>query len=126
MRRLAVIALAALSSPSVNARAEPANSIRAMFAQLHQCLASSDMRLPQGTDVTIQFMVNRRGELIGKPRVAHAVWGPGQDPGKEAALIAQGFNHCLPFTITDALGGALAGRLIAYRLFLDVPSNEKS
>jgi hypothetical protein len=110
----ALAAVCALAAPGA-AEAAPANTIVQMFAQLNQCFAT----LPAatlGTDVTIQFMVNRNGALIGKPRLTHAVWPRDADPRAAAAAIASGLDHCLPLAITDALGGAIAGRLIAYRL----------
>ncbi len=91
----------------------PANSIKAMFAELNRCL--STVRVAQGTVVTIEFMLNRRGGEIGKPRITYAHWvGGDADRMASAASIAQGFDHCLPLPITDALGGAIAGRLILY------------
>ena len=93
--------------------AEPANSIKAMFAELNRCL--STVRVTRGTVVTIQFMLNRRGGEIGKPRITYAHWvGDDADRMASAASIARGFDHCLPLPITDALGGAIAGRLIFY------------
>lgn len=96
------------------ARAEPANSLKDMFAQLNQCLART--LAPVGTDVTVLFMVDRRGALIGKPRLVHAVWPRDADLRGATARLASSFNRCLPLSITDALGGAVAGRLISFRV----------
>ena len=105
---LAVLALAA------PARAEPANTLKELFAQLGRCLAP--VALPVGTDVTVRFELNRRGGVIGKPTLTHALWPRNADPKQAAAAVAAGFDACLPVSITDALGGAVAGRPIAYRL----------
>ncbi len=115
MSRAAWVACAALTFAASEAHAAPANTIDAMFADLNRCLSS--VTLDKGTDVTIRFMLDRRGALIGKPRITHALW-PGDNATRErsAASIAEGFDHCMPVSITDALGGAIAGRLIAYRL----------
>ncbi len=97
------------------AQASPANSLADLFTQLDACMAS--VRLAPGTDVTVRFMLNRRGGIIGKPRITHAGWaGDEAERKRSAASIAEGFDHCLPAAITDALGGAVAGRLITYRL----------
>jgi len=111
---LAATAAALIVSPAT-AAAEPANTLQQMFAEMNQCLAP--VRVGAGTDVTIQFMLNRRGGLIGKPRITHAHW-VGSDEARlaSAASIAHAFDRCLPLSITDALGGAIAGQLIAYRL----------
>jgi hypothetical protein len=99
----------------LRAAAEPANTLQSMFGELNQCMAT--VRLSKGTDVTVQFMLNRRGGLIGKPRITHAQWvGSEADRKAAAASIAEGFDKCMPVSITDTLGGAIAGRLIAYRL----------
>ena len=93
----------------------PADSIKSMFAELNRCLVS--VRLVPGTDVTVQFSLNRRGELIGKPRITHAHWeGEEKDRRATAESIADAFDHCLPVAISDSLGGAIAGRPIAYRM----------
>jgi hypothetical protein len=122
MRRRSVLtwsvsALAAgLATAQAPAFAEtPAGSLKSMFDELNRCLVS--VRLVPGTDVTVQFSLNRRGGLIGKPRMTHAHWeGDENDRREAAASIADGFHHCLPVAISDSLGGAIAGRLIAYRI----------
>jgi len=92
----------------------PANTLRVLFAQLNLCMAG--VRLAKGTDVTVRFMLNRRGGLIGKPRITHGHWtGDEAERKASAASIAQGFDRCLPIKISNALGGAIAGQLIAYR-----------
>ena len=114
MLRTSAAAVAALlwAAP---AAAAPANTMREMFAQLNTCLAP--VRLTKGTYVTIQFALNRSGGLIGKPRITHAHWvGYAQSRKTSAESIAKAFDQCLPVAITDALGGAIAGQLIAYRL----------
>ena len=107
------------------ARAEPANSLNAMFTDLNHCLAT--VKLVSGTDITIRFMLNRRGGLIGKPRITHAQWtGDEADRKTSAASIADGFDHCMPVSITDALGGAIAGRPIAYRFRAPTAREDKA
>ena len=104
----------AFAAPAQTAPA-PVNTLKDMFAQMNQCMA--DVRLAKGTDVTVQFMLNRRGGLIGKPRITHGHWtGDDADRKASAASIAQGFDHCLPIKISDALGAAIAGRLMTYRM----------
>jgi len=105
--------LVACAAPAQTAPA-PANTLKALFAQLNRCMAG--VRLTKGTDVTVQFMLNRRGGLIGKPRITHGHWtGDEAERKASAASIAEGFDRCLPIKISDALGGAIAGQLIAYR-----------
>lgn len=105
--------LIALSLAGV-ARADSANDFKTLFANFNACMAP--LQLSRGTDVTILFSLNRRGGVIGKPRVTHAQWGKDADPKRDAARIAEVFGRCLPAEITDAFGGAIAGRLFTYRL----------
>jgi hypothetical protein len=115
MRTISALAALCLIAWPAAAETAPANTLQELFAQLDRCLAP--VRVARGTDVTIQFMLNRRGGLIGKPRITHAHWEGDETARKAtAASIASGFNHCLPAAITDGLGGAIAGRLIVYRL----------
>jgi len=119
MRPIAAIIGTALSlaalPPSLARADEPANSVAAMFAHMNRCIGI--VRLAAGTDVTVQFSLNRRGGLIGKPRITHAHWeGDEKDRRAAAASIADGFDRCLPAAISDALGGAIAGQPFAYRI----------
>ncbi len=112
----AILGLAAALTLGAIAQTEaaPANTLKDMFAGLNHCLAS--VQLAAGTDVTLRFMLNRRGGVIGKPQLTHAVWPKEADPREAAAAIAAGFDHCLPLAITDGLGGAIAGRPFVFRL----------
>ncbi len=107
------LSLAASAAPAQSARP---NTIKQMFAELNMCMNGVGLRLAKGTDVTVRFALNRRGGLIGKPRITYSHWtGDAADREASAASIAQGFDRCLPLKISDALGGAIAGQLIVYR-----------
>jgi hypothetical protein len=111
----AVAILAASAALPAQAAPAPANTIREMFQELNQCMAG--VRLAKGTDVTVLFSLNRRGGLIGKPRITYGHWtGDDADKKASAASIAQGFDQCLPVNISDALGAAIAGQLLTYRM----------
>jgi hypothetical protein len=110
---LVAFSLAASPAPAQSARP---NTIKQMFAELNACMNGAGLRLEKGTDVTVRFALNRRGGLIGKPRITYGHWtGDEADRKASAASIAQGFDACLPLKISDALGGAIAGQLIVYR-----------
>jgi hypothetical protein len=96
------------------AHADPARTLQDMQAQMSRCLAS--VRVAPGTDVTVLFMLNRRGGLIGKPRLTHAHWA-GDDAARKAsaASISEGLDHCLPLSISDELGALMAGHMYTYR-----------
>ncbi len=110
-RRL--IAAALISLPAA-ADAAPANTLREMFDGLRTCLAPAG--LTAGSAVTVVFSLRRDGTLIGKPRIAFAKTSADPETTKrDFAAIAARFDHCLPMPVTDALGGAIAGRPIAIR-----------
>ena len=116
LAQLATLAALAccLAASAAPAQSAPANTIHEMYAQMNRCMAG--VRLTEGADVTVRFMLNRRGAVIGKPRITYGHWtGDDADRRATAASIAESFDRCLPARITDALGGAIAGRLIVYR-----------
>jgi hypothetical protein len=113
--RLCILGLAAIARADAAEAPAPANNIVEMFTGLKHCLAP--VAMAAGTEVTIQFSLNRRGGLIGKPRITYAHWTGDDAARKQSALaIAVGFDKCLPMAITDQLGGAIAGRPMAFRL----------
>jgi hypothetical protein len=114
MAAVAAFSIAVCAAAAQTAPARP-NTIKQMFAQLNGCMAG--VRLAKGTDVTLRFSLNRRGGLIGKPRITYGHWtGDEADRKASAASIAQGFDQCLPLNISDALGRAIAGQMIVYRV----------
>ena len=92
-------------------QAAPANSIRELSDQLSQCLAA-----PGKGEVTLRLSLRRNGSLLGKPHVAFSKL-PQDDAKKRQAMdsIAASVDRCLPAKITDALGGAIAGRPLVLR-----------
>jgi len=112
---LCILGLAAIPGAGATEAPAPANTLVEMFTGLKRCLAS--VAIATGTEVTVQFSMNRRGGLIGRPRITYAHW-TGDDAARKqsAQAIADGFDKCLPMQITDKLGGAIAGRPMAFRL----------
>jgi hypothetical protein len=111
---VASAALAALIAPAASAQPAPANTLRALFAELQQCLAAPGG--PPGSELTIVFSLRRDGALLGKPRISFArLPGDAADERRFAAGVAAAFDRCLPVAITDALGGAIAGRPLSLR-----------
>ena len=109
------VAAALAATTDIAPAGAPANTLNELFAELGGCTAH--VAVESGTEVTVQFSINRRGGLIGKPRLTYARWtGSADDQKRSAAAIAGGFDHCFPLAITDGLGGAIAGRMITFRL----------
>jgi hypothetical protein len=101
---------------SAPAEAAPANTIHEMFAQLNHCLHEANAYSDPEFEVTIVFSVRRDGSVFGKPRISYAKFsGDDKERASDLAAVIKGLDQCTPLSITDALGGAIAGRQIAFR-----------
>ena len=105
---LAALALCAIAAPL---RAAPANTLRELSDQLGHCLVA-----PGDGEVTLRLSLRRDGALLGKPHVAFSRL-PKDEEKRRRVLesIAADVDRCLPAKITDALGGAIAGRPLVLR-----------
>ena len=111
----APLALCAVGAPS---QAASANTLTDMFNQLGACFsreAGADEGW-RGAEVTLRFSLRRDGSLIGKPHITYSKL-PKDEADKRRVVdnIASAMDRCLPAKITDGLGGAIAGQMIAYR-----------
>jgi hypothetical protein len=92
----------------------PANTLRELFAELERCFVTPKGVV--GSELTIVFSLRRDGGLLGKPRISFSkLGGDALEKRKFAGDIANAFDKCLPVSITDALGGAIAGRPMSIR-----------
>ena len=111
--RTAALALSLAISPE--AESAPANSLRELYAALGECV-KAPAGLP-GAEITVVFSLKRDGSLLGKPRISHAkLLGDANAQRDFVASVLAGFNRCLPFSMTDGLGGAVAGRPMRFRV----------
>lgn len=109
---LAALALAAAVSP---AQAAPANSLRELFQNLGHCLGAA-VGAP-GEEITLRFSLRRDGALIGKPHITYKrLPSDAEAQRRFVDSVAAAFDRCLPAPVTDALGGAIAGRPLSLRL----------
>jgi len=93
----------------------PANTLADLWRELNACVKTP--AAGAGSEVTIVFTLRRDGSLLGQPRINHShLLG---DVDAQKAFVADAIGalaRCLPADITDALGGAIAGRPIAIRI----------
>ena len=113
--RRAAIALAILVANPAHAGSAPANTLSELWRSLVTCI-----RVPNesvGSEVTIVFALKRDGSLLGRPRITHShLVG---DADAQQAFVAEAIAaiaKCLPMNVTDALGGAIAGRPLSVRI----------
>ena len=111
---IALAAMLSVFASSLQAADRPANTLRDLSAALHQCLVLPPG--PVGSQLTIRFSLRRDGAVLGKPQITFAKLNGGAAEQRGFAdAVAAAFNRCLPAAITDALGGAIAGRPILIR-----------
>ncbi len=109
------VASIALTLPAISGERRPADNLRELGQEISACLAPT--RLSPGSEATVAFSLKRDGSLLGKPRLTYLRL-PKDEAAREADAqeIARAFAACLPIPITDALGGAIAGRPLAVRV----------
>lgn len=113
-RLSATLLLAAALAPGP-AHAEPASTLADLWGVLGKCLGVSGPN--DGWELTVVFSLKRDGALFGKPRLAYSKLPPDADEQiRITKNVAMALNGCLPLSITDGLGGAIAGRPLAIRL----------
>ena len=115
--RIAMVAALALAYLGpVGAQSAPANTMRDLFMALNQCLLQAPPGVG-GSEITIVFSLKRDGSLLGRPRISHAkLLGDPDAQRNFAAGALAAFGKCLPLSITDGLGGAIAGRPLSARI----------
>ena len=114
-----------LSGGAAFAVEAPLNALQQVPAYLAHCWVSPSMK-PGTPDarITVLMSFKRNGELLGKPRVTFQSEGPEDDQlaVREAAALA--LMRCTPLPITDALGGAIAGR--TFRMTFEIQHGQRT
>jgi len=103
---LSLIPAAAYAAPP----GPPVETLGAMSQALWAC-----WRPPEHVgryQVTVTFALKRSGEVLGKPRITYSMFDGGADERKViVGAILQALDDCTPVNVTEALGGAIAGRI---------------
>jgi hypothetical protein len=94
----------------------PANTLMDMRRQFGECMTGKPLG-PAGSQLTIMFMMKRDGSIFGKPRITYShLEGDQESRQRFVDDVERAVMACLPFTVTPALGGAIAGRLFSVTL----------
>jgi hypothetical protein len=112
---IAIVLAFLFASPAAAEGARPANSLDELWRELQACVKAPGGS--PGSELTIFFALTRDGSLLGKPRITYSRLVGDADSQKrfvEAAIAA--LAKCLPLRMTEALGGAIAGRLLSIRV----------
>jgi hypothetical protein len=98
--------------------AKPLNTLQELFGLMDGCWIPPPIEQSRpGTEITIRFTLNRAGEILGEPRFTYST--PALSQAVRSAYqqaVADALSRCTPFPLSDALGGAIAGRPISWRL----------
>ena len=115
-QKILAAAFAFIVSAPIDANCAPANSLSDLRRALKICVISPPTDA-DGSEVTIVFAIKRDGSLLGTPRITH--WHlPGSIDTQRSfiATAIKAFSQCMPLSVTDSLGGAIAGRLLSIRI----------
>ena len=98
----------------------PLNTIADVFAALEACWVPPALdEARAGMQITVLLSFKRNGEILGMPRITYETREASEDERLSYRVaMAQALRRCTPLPFTDALGGALAGRLLTVR-FID-------
>lgn len=100
------------------AHAEPASTLDGMWKLLGACAqAVGGPAASVGSEVTVLFSIKRDGSLQGQPRITHSML-LGDDAAQKEFLagVLGAVARCFPLSISDGLGGAVAGRPLRIRV----------
>jgi len=99
------------------ARAEPArlDTIRDIFAKLRSCWKPPPASRANLIDITVVVSFNREGAILGHPKITHeSEHATDNDRLIYRIAVMEALQRCTPLPFTEALGGAVAGRPIAF------------
>jgi hypothetical protein len=120
VRSIAMCVLGLLAnSASAHAVQPQIDTLRALPTYLSGCWVPPPLK-PGHLDskITVLMSFKRSGDLLGKPRVTFQSPGPTEDELATREATALALIRCTPLPITDALGGAIAGR--PFRMTFDI------
>jgi hypothetical protein len=119
-RGAALLSCLCFTQAALAAEASPANTLRELYPTLTRC-----WRAPTGSEgstITVGITLRRNGTMLGPPTITYSrLTG---DTGTQKQFVASALSAlaaCTPVAITDALGGAIAGRRIFIRFESQVP-----
>jgi hypothetical protein len=101
---------------SASARAEPQqlNTIKDVFARLHNCWKPPPLSEANPVDITVSVSFNREGVILGHPRITYeSEQASDNDRIRYRIAVMETLQRCTPLPFSETLGGAVAGRPFA-------------
>lgn len=99
---------------SAHGQPERLNTIRDVFAKLHSCWKPPSPSQANPIDITVVVSFNREGAILGQPKITHeSEHATDNDRLIYRVAVMEALQRCTPLPLTEALGGAIAGRPFA-------------
>jgi hypothetical protein len=105
----------------------PVNNLQELSAALAACWSPPPADRERGpVDVIFQVSFKRSGELFGKPRIVEFVRPvTPEERGRYYAAVAEAIDRCSQMPFTEAMGGAVAGRVFRVN-FIDLRNSKQA
>jgi hypothetical protein len=113
--------IGALMLCGANEPARPANNLVELGSQINACFGRQGEWWAHG-EITVNFSLRRDGSLIGRPRITYL--RPQHDEATRQLVVeqaAEAVARCFPASLTEGLGGAVAGRMFSWRFTFGPP-----
>ena len=103
-----------LSTGSAQGQPERLDTIRDVIARLHSCWKPPPPSRANPIDITVVVSFNREGAILGQPKITHeSEHATDNDRLIYRVAVMEALQRCTPLPLTEALGGAIAGRPFA-------------
>ena len=113
--RFAMLVCLALTAAATGAEAQQVDTIKDVFTRLHSCWRPPPLSEASPIDITVIVSFNREGAIIGHPKITHeSEHATDNDRLIYRVAVMEALQRCTPLPFTEALGGAVAGRPIAF------------
>jgi hypothetical protein len=103
----------AVAAPA-QAEPEKLDTLKDIFARLHTCFKPPPLSKANPIDITVIVSFNRAGAIIGHPKITfESEQATDNDRLQYRIAVMDTLQRCTPLPFTEALGGAVAGRIFA-------------
>lgn len=112
--RMLLCASATAIAPLQPAVGQQAQTLNEVGSALIACWSPPDGSA--GMKVTVRLSLKRSGALFGEPRITYSRLGKDEKLNRAfVASVLQSLDDCTPVNLTEAMGGAVAGRPFTLR-----------
>ena len=99
---------------SASAEPQQLDTLKDIFARLHSCFKPPPLSKANPIDITVIVSFNRAGAIIGHPKITfESEQATDNDRLQYRIAVMDTLQRCTPLPFTEALGGAVAGRIFA-------------